>query len=78
MEIRKNRLTALRALSKAFRDFDTKEQIMDRLLRRYRSKSRVLEADDLPAINKAYDDVAKMFNGIQSQMEQLYRVVAAM
>lgn len=75
--VKRERQAQLSKLQKAMKDYDAKQEFLERLIRRYRSKKKLLEAKDLPALQTAFKDMNNFFNAVERELTNLAKIVAA-
>jgi|APIni6443716594_1056825.scaffolds.fasta_scaffold2729959_1 hypothetical protein len=74
-QVRQERLRQLRKVIAALRTYDSKQENLERILKRYRSKRTLIESNDMPAINAAFSAMNAEFSKIENELMGLYRLV---
>lgn len=76
-QVKRDRQLQLAKLQRAIHDFDAKQEALERLVKRYRGKRKLLEASDMPKLNTAFSEMNQVFNNIERELINLSKVVAA-
>lgn len=76
-QVKKERQQQLNKLKQALRSYDARQEAFERLIKRYRGKRKMLEADDMPALNDAFRNMNALFGNVERELINLARVVAA-
>lgn len=75
-QVKRDRQAQLNKLKQAMRAYDSKQEVLQRLINRYRGKRKMLESTDMPALNNAFRDMNANFSAIERELANLARVVA--
>jgi hypothetical protein len=76
-QVKRDRQAQLGKLSVAMRHYDAAQEALERLIKRYKAKRKVLEAGDLPALNAAFRNMNDKFGGMETELTNLARIVGA-
>jgi hypothetical protein len=74
-QVKAQRLAQLRKVIAALRTYDSAQEALERLLKRYRGKKTIIESDDMPALNNAYSKMNANFSKIETELAGLIRLV---
>jgi hypothetical protein len=74
-QVRQQRITQLRKVRAALRSYDSQQEALERLLKRYLGKRTIIETNDLPALNTAFSAMNGKFSAVETELANLFSLV---
>lgn len=75
-QIKQQRQLQLRKIIAVLRTYDGRQEAFERLLKRYRSKRKLIESDDFPALVATFRAMNDNFNAVETELTNLGRLLA--
>lgn len=74
-QVKQQRQLQLRRVIASLRTYDARQEALERLLKRYRSKRKIIEPDDIPPLDSAFRAMNNEFGKIETELTNLARLV---
>jgi len=75
-QIKRERLLQLKRVIAALRKMDTKQEMLQRTLNRYRTKRKVIESEDIQPLFNQFREMVATVNGVETELNNLGKLTA--